>query len=637
MFSTLSASQFMANPMEYVWGLGLRWPTDNDTLFATHHKSDGTSTTETYLIQDTLTLTYPISSFSTFTAPGAYVIKAGWEDVGSRGTQAYDGYKETSFTINLWLPNTTGITEPPIQPGHIYKGGTIIDGQRLCEPVHSTAYNLYSYLSANNIYASDGEDYDTTYISYYPDIFNNQVAINTTLSTNSVTTILPQDNFSLTQPGLYTVTWTYHDSKYYNEYFADDPDATRSITLVVYDLEIDNTNNNWLPTKGGTLQKTATIKPTGVAGKIKFTLYDVSAEPGYCMNAVDSTISGADNSGKDLRFESQAGYTISGADSTVAEKNSEVNSASINVSCFDYGAYGKVKAELLTIAGNNITPLLAHLPSIMTTQFAKIPRDDNNSFIADGWFGDATTYADDTDSDPNFGTQGDGLSRYEEYRGFLVKTNHTRTSPFKKDLFIFDQNELYNSSFFTGASQLEVHLIDSTEFNGVNSRVVNFKNGAAPDGAHRVDQHGLWLHTYDADGGGARNADNGSWGITTGPKIGSPKENPEICIDVDQITWDESTERPDGGNNRFAEAKGYAITHELGHGIAIHHHSPINTGGVQTCVIRYLWNEWDVFRKPHDGRGGNNDADGWNNMTIGTIFCDNQDNCKSQFDVNDQD
>ncbi|MEW6621046.1 MAG: hypothetical protein AB1422_17230 [bacterium] len=75
------------------------------------------------------------------------------------------------------------------------------------------------------------------------------------------------------------------------------------------------------------------------------------------------------------------------------------------------------------------------------------------------------------------------------------------------------------------------------------------------------------------------------------------------------------------------------ITHELGHGISIAHHDP-PTAGDTSCAMRYLWNEWNLYRKPHlPEYHGTNDANGWNTMPIGVDFCSH---CKSQFEVSDK-
>ncbi|MEW6609604.1 MAG: hypothetical protein AB1414_19525 [bacterium] len=179
---------------------------------------------------------------------------------------------------------------------------------------------------------------------------------------------------------------------------------------------------------------------------------------------------------------------------------------------------------------------------------------------------------------------------------------------------------------------MEVHYkITADEFNGVTSRVVNFNY----ETAHIVEQHGLYLRNCDIYGikSDASKRKYHKWGVSLGAN-GPPKNHSETRCDVKQVRWDENWDRPDGANDRANDAVMHNITHELGHGISIAHHDP-PTAGDTSCAMRYLWDEWDLYRKPHppDYPEGTNDADGWNTMPIGIDFCSD---CKNQFEVSDK-
>src|SRR5690606_20094636 len=75
-----------------------------------------------------------------------------------------------------------------------------------------------------------------------------------------------------------------------------------------------------------------------------------------------------------------------------------------------------------------------------------IPRDDNNNHVADAAdqnTGPGTNNAPGDDKDnfpvgPILSLRGDRLSRYEEYRGFLVSGTHMRTFTEERDVFYRD-------------------------------------------------------------------------------------------------------------------------------------------------------------------------------------------------------
>ena len=232
------------------------------------------------------------------------------------------------------------------------------------------------------------------------------------------------------------------------------------------DLEISQCPSDWLPTYNDTVSITATIKPSGETGTITFTLpnANVSDEPGYCMNAGTQT-----TTEEDLQFVSpQSGFTI-GTDANgdpTATTTSSVNSATVQVKCYDYGAYGQIQATAALDCGGTLT---GHVVD-GTDTFVRIPRDDDDNHLADGWeadmeddwedqYGDTHTFdgtglQDDEKADPdsqsggadgppvNLGPHddtGDGLTVYEEYRGFQFggsTDNWKRLSPCRKELLV---------------------------------------------------------------------------------------------------------------------------------------------------------------------------------------------------------
>jgi hypothetical protein len=151
-----------------------------------------------------------------------------------------------------------------------------------------------------------------------------------------------------------------------------------------------------------------------------------------------------------------------------------------------------------------------------------IPRDADNNHIADGgWITfDSKPVADppfnyeDNDGKPAGADVGDGLSNYEEYRGFMyqvtgeektttevfpvMKALHVRTNHEVKTIFIRNEHSL-PIKLYKDITGLEVLEISNLQYQTDKIRVVNFnappvsKNRRSPT-THLVDQKGLYLY-----------------------------------------------------------------------------------------------------------------------------------------------
>ena len=117
----------------------------------------------------------------------------------------------------------------------------------------------------------------------------------------------------------------------------------------------------------------------------QFTLFDVSHEKGYCINSpVTIPESGEDwDTWKDLQFkDNQTNYTISGTDNDVAESTfDDRNTATVRVSSYDYGAYGKIKVEF-TKQDSDFSCVEIEVDG--SNEFTTIPLDTDGNFVRDG-------------------------------------------------------------------------------------------------------------------------------------------------------------------------------------------------------------------------------------------------------------
>ena len=153
-------------------------------------------------------------------------------------------------------------------------------------------------------------------------------------------------------------------------------------------------------------------------------------------------------------------------------------SFTLKVRSYDYGAYGDVTATLY-----------GHPPIVSNT--VNIPRDNNNNRISDGWRKDGSENYDASADDETGPTgnnyyPGDGLSVFEEYRGFRVGSGHRDTDPAKKDLFIYSplsEGIGYASELAEDTGEVfKVHPIDEDDMGpeGDKFRRMDYKGNRHP-------------------------------------------------------------------------------------------------------------------------------------------------------------
>ena len=168
----------------------------------------------------------------------------------------------------------------------------------------------------------------------------------------------------------------------------------------------------------------------------------------------------------------------------IMETKEEVSEATVEIQPHDYGAYGKLKAEVL-ICGMWYPVREAG----GTKEYIDIPLDDDGNHIADGCPQNDGKAEDDLDSEPEGDdTPGDGFTNYEEYRGFMLDDDEWQDTDIDlKDFFVvFDPTHL-DFYTFPELSGLKCHRLDYDQMGGDNDRVVNFNHKTA----HELDQHGV--------------------------------------------------------------------------------------------------------------------------------------------------
>ncbi len=334
-------------------------------------------------------------------------------------------------------------------------------------------------------------------------------------------------------------------------------------------------------------------------GRIHFWLRNVSKNPGYCTNY---SIGGKsqDTSGDDLRFVSgQDGIIIDPADPRHAYTESkETSEATIIVESRDAGAFGSIQAtceELGLIAKYEATG----------GQSIAIPADTNNNHIADYWEQQMgilhNNYKETWDEDAYPAEQrrnGDGYTLFEEYRGFMTKNGFIRTHPSKKDVFVYDPDELIKTYYEPyNPAKLALHYIDPTmmKFNGeANNPDNRWVNVNTPPERCYTRQYAIfvkrWTIMDDTGGEVSRVTDKlnkldaYSWTKNPVKSIYMLKISPgTIEMAVRKI------ENLAVRQNTFQLLLTSTVIHEFGHYIGIRHHmeGAQASSGVFDCAMRY--------------------------------------------------
>jgi hypothetical protein len=272
----------------------------------------------------------------------------------------------------------------------------------------------------------------------------------------------------------------------------------------------------WLPAggidgdkPGGSLGISVQLRHKGekvpaedMTGTFYVTLEKVSRQPGVCVNAPPKDKAGTD---PDLRLQQTDDFWISDDEGLRGQSAEDSNEQSVTIDCYDFGAFGRLRVE---VVANDGTKLQAHLEADPGKDYFDIPKDDNSNHIPDGWEEDNSVPEglpptwDEAENPAGQRTLGDGISLYEKYRGFFVGGNHRRLDPHRKYLFVYDPTGWAQLSTtepggmsFIQALDCEVLFIQDKQWtgpggSGAKKRMVNFNS---TDEVRATEQHALHL------------------------------------------------------------------------------------------------------------------------------------------------
>lgn len=263
---------------------------------------------------------------------------------------------------------------------------------------------------------------------------------------------------------------------------------------------LEPVNRDWLPEpdKEGVTVRARVRGQKAPAVKWRFTLYEVTNEKGQCTNC---PISGSDPWIPDLELDvsgSPFGAPEQlGPRSWRVETREPEREVHVQVNATDSGAWGRLKAEYLADDQWIVAQVETDLAGGGALDSITIPVDEQggSNYIADSWeeredlVPGASRRADD-DNEPESEYKGDGLSAYEEYRGFHEAGNLVRTRPKEKDLFFYVEDGLDSKvRAAVEPTGLRVHLVQEDEMGDRTQRIINDNSG----GYRRTVQHGLYV------------------------------------------------------------------------------------------------------------------------------------------------
>jgi hypothetical protein len=223
--------------------------------------------------------------------------------------------------------------------------------------------------------------------------------------------------------------------------------------------------------------------------KLRWSLNDTSRLPGYALN---HPYSSTDKS-PDLEISSDK---ATDEKQTLVHENLTTLKSTIRILPYDWGAWSTLRVEAELDDGRKLQGVYKG-PNGSQTDIL-LPARDPDSKISRHWRKqNGARGADDSDEDvfPFYpgARRGDGLSLFEEYRGFYVggtagsaapKPGHVSTSPLRRQVFVYDRRNDGDTKEalrrFSNASQLNVLFIRPEDGFIEESRIVNRNRGDGP-------------------------------------------------------------------------------------------------------------------------------------------------------------
>jgi hypothetical protein len=364
---------------------------------------------------------------------------------------------------------------------------------------------------------------------------------------------------------------------------------------------------------GSRLAVTATLRlknrpaeDPGKKGMFEFLLEDVSEKPGACTNCEKAP------DRPDLAIEQEENRDLDVAANRTAFSRELARREKVVITSYDGGGYGRLRVKC-RVGGQTLIGELEEKPGV---QDLRVPRDDDQNRVADGWDEEKGSFGQDGswDEDLPAGQRrlGDGYTLYEEYRGFRTLDGYVRTDPRKKDLFVYDPDGLARSYFApANPAGLDLHFVKPGQirFSGVAEDPDNrWVNSSSADEDRYARQYAMFVKAWVSEDGGhasdetlsrqdrARRAGGEDpYAFTEQPL----KRVYVVKISPGRVEKAVKGLPQDRAQKTYAMEMESTVIHEMGHAMGIHHHwsggvKPSDgeteeavASGMPSCAMRY--------------------------------------------------
>ena len=199
--------------------------------------------------------------------------------------------------------------------------------------------------------------------------------------------------------------------------------------------------------------------------EIEWVLYDISKEQGRCLNDKDPEYYKT-NPDKDLTIPASVNtsYTVTENENSFVAKGNRSSAHFIVVNTKDYGAFGKLSVSVRVRDSRFFATCEG-----WGNSYINIPYDMDDNKIADKWEfeKEVAGYPADWDEESipdEDAVKGDGMTNYEEYRGFFIQAAeggsiHKRFHPKVKELFVIDRALIVSTVAFDQVTGFKVYRL----------------------------------------------------------------------------------------------------------------------------------------------------------------------------------
>ncbi len=344
-------------------------------------------------------------------------------------------------------------------------------------------------------------------------------------------------------------------------------------------MEIRYKNESWLPVPYTTVTVEFRIRSEANCSSADVTAFlaNITNYNGELGNS--GNVRGTQNDMR-LKASSNSDWTENSPNSITRTISQSETYYPIVINCYDYAAYAEITVSVTC-------------GSITQTKTLKLPKDDNGNKIADKWENDNNIYTSntsnaqalvrkDTDPGPNPNLTGDGISVFDEYRGFMLQKGNTNTNEFKR----LDPNKPeFFVSWAANATHKNAGVGDAMKLPGnLTARLVR-RADLHTDASGKM-LNPIWTNTGSQTIYAVRITENATGTDSTYPNalgtalVGPPSSASEVTLYLSRIT---------GTKIEIFTQIQDVLAHELGHSVNLNH-CPVDNS--QAC---YMWNEYQQW------------------------------------------